>query len=443
VQTLLRTIDAELLHALDVDDQLAGLVALGAKPNSAPYTAEDVTFLTAVGRITSVALHCGKVHEDVSRLNEELQNKTDRISEQSRQLAVLQRELATISTSGAPRPAAGEFRRDAIRGHSPAILHVRDTVRKVSSSDASVLIRGESGTGKELLARAIHENSPRRNGPVVSLHCAALAPNLLESELFGHVRGAFTDAREDKAGRFAQADGGTLFLDEIGDISLDVQVKLLRVLQERTFEPVGSTRPVQVDVRLIAATHQPLEQLITEGRFREDLYYRINVISITLPPLREREEDIFELAVFFLRRAAERTGKEVLQLDDPAIDRLMQDPWPGNIRELENVIERAVVLAEGERISVADLPPELRGERNHPHLPPRAEPRRPAVLTPRTAALKTTGTPRATLVIGSDDERAMLLDALERCRGNKAEAARLLGLPRSTYFSKLKKHGLD
>jgi transcriptional regulator with GAF, ATPase, and Fis domain len=440
-QITLRRLGAELMHGLEVDGDITGLVALGPKPNGAAYTAEDVTFLTAVTRITSVALHCARVHEDLSRLHEELRHKSERITEQSRQIAVLQNELVD-STSGPPAlPEPHEFRRSAIRGHSPAILTVLDTVRKVAASDASVLVRGESGTGKELLARAIHENSPRREGPLISVHCAALAPSLLESELFGHVRGAFTDAREEKVGRFALADGGTLFLDEIGDISPDVQVKLLRVLQERTFEPVGGSKPMKTDVRLIAATHRNLERLIAEGRFREDLYYRLNVVSITLPPLRERGEDIFELARFFLRRAAERMGKRVTQFDDDVIAALSGYHWPGNIRELENVVERAVVLADGERVMLADIPVELR-DGGSLELLRGTDRSASTLLIPRTAAVRSRPAPSAVVVTGSDDERALLLRALEQCQGNKAEAARLLDMPRSTYFSKLKKHGL-
>ena len=436
-QLTLRKLNAELIHGLEVDGETAGLVSLGAKPNAAAYTAEDVTFINAVGRITGVALHCAKVHEDMSRLHQELQRKAEKITEQGRQIAVLQSELADSAGLLPNTENRAEFRRGAMRGHSPAIIQVMDTVRKVAPSDASVLIRGESGTGKELLARALHDNSPRHNKPLVSVHCAALAPSLLESELFGHVRGAFTDARDDKPGRFAMADGGTLFLDEIGDISLDVQVKLLRALQERAIEPVGGTKSVQVDVRLVTATHRDLEQLIADGRFREDLYYRLNVVSVTLPPLRERGDDIFELALFFLRRAAERTGKRITQFDDQAIAALMRHPWPGNIRELENVIERAVVLADGDRITNEDLPTLMQGGVSRP-APLTAAPGRSAILQPRSAALRT----RSPSVSHATDERELLLDALDRCRGNKAEAARLLNMPRSTYHSKLKKYGL-
>ena len=223
-----------------------------------------------------------------------------------------------------------------------------------------MLIRGESGTGKELLAAAIHHASPRAARPFVKVHCAALSQSLLESELFGHVKGAFTGADRDRVGRFEQANGGTLFLDEIGDINLEVQTKLLRVLQEMSFERVGSSQPITVDVRILAATHQDLEALIRAGRFREDLYYRLNVICLHTPALRERREDIFELAVYFLNVHAQRTGKLVTHLDPEAVEALVAYDWPGNIRELENVLERAVVLADGPAVTLDDLPAELR-----------------------------------------------------------------------------------
>jgi transcriptional regulator with GAF, ATPase, and Fis domain len=438
VQEWLRRFDAELIQGLESDGEIVGVVVLGAKANNAAYTAEDVTFITAIGRVTGVALHCAKVHEDINRLNEDLRQKTQLVAEQSRRISLLQVEL---SQAAAPRieSVQTDFRRNAIKGQSPAMQSVLDTVRKVAPSEASVLLRGESGTGKELLARAIHENSSRRDAPLVSVHCAALSPTLLESELFGHVRGAFTDAREAKIGRIQLADRGTLFLDEIGDISLETQIKLLRVLQERVIEPVGGTQSIPVDVRIVAATHQNLERLMAEGRFREDLYYRLNVITITLPPLRERREDLFELAIYFLRRACEKTGKHISSIDDDALRALSDHSWPGNIRELQNAIERAIVLAEGENLTVSDLPAEIR---NAPlpavarRVPEQERPRR------RTLTADVLAVPRRIMATGSDDEKTMLVDALEKCRGNKADAARLLGMPRSTFFSKLKKHQL-
>ncbi len=437
VQTTLRLVQADLVHGLETDGELAGLVVLGPKQSGALYSAEDLTFLTALGQITGVALHCAKVHQDITNLNEELRLQAEQIAQQKQQITILQAEVAaSVQPDSASVPGL-EFRRDAIIGHSAVLERILDTVRKVAVSDTSVLIRGESGTGKELLAKAIHDNSPRRDGPLISVHCAALSAGLLESELFGHVKGAFTGATADKQGRFELAHGGTLFLDEIGDISSETQIKLLRVLQQREFEPVGGTSTVRVDVRLVAATHQNLERLIAEGKFREDLYYRLNVVSLTLPPLRERPDDVLELAVYFLKKTASRAGKRRTRFEDDALDALMRYSWPGNIRELQNVIERAIVMAEGDVISVADLPPEIQSGQRSPR----------AIAVDRTRRARDEASsseePRGEWI---DDEpvveRQALVAALHKCGGNKAQAARLLGLPRSTYFSKLKKHGI-
>jgi transcriptional regulator with PAS, ATPase and Fis domain len=335
------------------------------------------------------------------------------------------------------------FDRSELRGSSDAIAHVLETARKASASTSTVLIRGESGTGKELLARVIQRNSQRHSGPFVSVNCAALAPSLLESELFGHVRGAFTGAETDKPGRFMAADGGTLFLDEIGDISLETQVKLLRVLQERCFEPVGSDKSVAVDVRLIAATHRNLEEMIAGGTFREDLYYRLNVISITLPPLRDRREDLIELVFCFLKNAVAKSGKRIRQIAPNALVALESHAWPGNIRELENAIERAVVLADGDTVQLSDLPHDVangasivvdnarRGGRSPSRWMDDSISSAPVVQTTLDAS-------------GSrDQERAKLVEALVAADGNKAQAARQLDMPRSTFYSKLKKLGID
>ena len=444
VQTMLRSLDAELLYSLELDGDVAGLVALGAKQNGTPYTAEDLTFLSALGQITSVALHSAKVHKDIDQLNEELRLKVDTIAEQNRQIAMMQAELSSTQAAVA-LPEQSEFRREAIIGNSPAIREVLGTVRKVASSESSVLVRGASGTGKELLAQSIHDNSPRQNGPMVRVHCAALSPSLLESELFGHVKGAFTGAHRDRIGRFEMANGGTLFLDEIGDISLETQIKLLRVLQTRSFEPVGGTRTVQVDVRLITATHQDLKKMIADRDFREDLYYRLNVISITLPSLSDRREDIIDLALHFLRRTSKRIAKRITNIDEDAVKALMRHGWPGNIRELENTIERAVVLSEGEKIVLSDLPAELTDR--HPVFSGHAIETKPSFVGTTTAvegpadAWQFGGQPEQS--VDSSSEREALKTALRECRGNKAQAARMLGMPRSTYYSKLKKYAIE
>jgi transcriptional regulator with GAF, ATPase, and Fis domain len=441
-QTVLRELRIDLAHGMQIGNEIVGLVLLGAKQTSTPFSGEDFTFLNALGQITNVALYTVKSDRDLERLNDELSRRIERIETQARQIAVLQAELSQIQNpvTNAPAGQTGDLNRSDMKGKSRAIETVLETVRKVAGSESSVLIRGESGTGKELVARVLHENSPRRGGPMICVHSAALSPTLLESELFGHVKGAFTGAHRDRIGRFQAASGGTLFLDEIGDISLDIQIKLLRVLQERCFEPVGGTQTIQVDVRVIAATHQDLEKLIAQGRFREDLYYRLNVITIPMPPLRERTEDILELALFFLMRSAQKCGKRITHIDPEALAALERHRWPGNVRELENVMERAVVLAESEHITLADLP---------------AEVARPGRLPSRIVETKPNGrrTSAAFLEspsinsLASDDatpawEREALLSALRKCSGNKARAARLLGIPRSTYFSKLKKHGL-
>lgn len=442
VQRLLRELNVELLHGLELEEDIAGVVLLRRKVNGAAFTAEDLTFLTALGQMTGVALRSAQVQQ---QLSEELRRKDDKIQEQQRRLQLLQTVLTSREKSPPLEKEPGLFQRELIKGSSPAIQQVLETVRKVSSSDSSVLIRGESGTGKELLAQAIHENSPRRSGPMVSVHCGALSPSLLESELFGHVKGSFTGAFRDKIGRFEMANGGTLFLDEIGDIPLDTQIKLLRVLQEREFEQVGGTRTVHVDVRLIAATHRHLEQLITEGKFREDLFYRLNVIPVTLPPLRKRADDIFELAVFFLSRAAQRAGKQITHFDDDTLEALKLYPWPGNIRELENVIERAIVLADGSSLTVRDLPQEIATyQESSDQESGLRTARGPAPRRTRLSIGSRSGRATAvpTAILEGLPEREQLLNALAQSHGNKAEAARLLGLPRSTFFSRLRKHGL-
>jgi DNA-binding NtrC family response regulator len=244
---------------------------------------------------------------------------------------------------------------DRIVGASGALQHVLTIVKKVARSNSTVLIKGETGTGKELIAGAIHHNSHRANRAFVKVNCAALQENLLESELFGHEKGAFTSADKQRIGRFEQADGGTLFLDEIGDMSPSTQAKILRVLQEHEFERLGGTRTLRVDVRIIAATNCNLSQMVQEGRFREDLFYRLNVVSVETPPLRDRKEDIPALAEFFVRRFSGELKKKVEGIDPEALKVLMRHHWPGNIRELENVVERSVLLADGAHVRVSDL----------------------------------------------------------------------------------------
>jgi DNA-binding NtrC family response regulator len=320
--------------------------------------------------------------------------------------------LARTIETAKLRREAGELRSqlkdrysfDNIVGSSPEMQRVFKTVAQIAPSRATVLITGESGTGKELVAAAIHHHSPRSAGPFVKLHCAALAESLLESELFGHERGAYTGADRKREGRFEQANGGTLFLDEIGEISLGTQVKLLRVLQEREFERVGGSQTLHVDVRVVAATNRDLKEMVAAGKFREDLYYRLNVINLNLPSLRQRPSDIPALAMHFLRRYASENGKSVNVISDAALSQIAGYPWPGNVRELENVIERAVVLSDGETIELAHLPPEL------------------AAVTRRSSA---PAIPGATM---DEIERYAILKTMEAAGGSTGRAAETLGI---------------
>jgi transcriptional regulator with GAF, ATPase, and Fis domain len=440
----LNALDLQIAQAVEMESVIRGLLVLGEKRNHTPYSAEDYAFLQSpLSQIANIGLHSLKAQEDMVHLNEEMQSKMDRIGDQRRQIYLLQAELESLRTEGESQIATKPreiLSRDKLIGDSPAIDNVMRMVSKVSRSESSVLIRGESGTGKELLAEILHLNSARSEKQMVKVHCAALSANLLESELFGHVKGAFTGAHQDKQGRFSAANGGTIFLDEIGDISPETQVKLLRVLQTRSFEPVGSSETVHVDVRLVTATHQNLEQLISEGRFREDLYYRLNVISLTLPSLRERPEDLLDLSVHFLNQSAERLGKR-LRLSDEVARALEEYHWPGNVRQLQNVIERAVVLAETEIISLNDLPQELLAGDS-----PKPTPRPKSLLStslkrlPERPQESTTVLPVLEHSLSGDDERLQLFQALEKANGNKAQAARLLDMPRSTFYSKLKKY---
>jgi len=302
-------------------------------------------------------------------------------------------------------------------GASPNFRRMMTLVEQVADSSATVLIVGESGTGKELVARAIHEGSPRRTGPFVAVNCAALPETLLESELFGYERGAFTGASGRKDGRFELADGGTLFLDEIADLSLVTQPKILRVLQEGELERLGGTKTIRVDVRIVAATNQDVAQMVREKKFREDLYYRLNVITVVVPPLRDRRGDVRLLAQHFLRIYAAKNSRKLDGFTDEAMERLEAYAWPGNVRELENVIERAVVLAREGRLDASDLPTEVAGVK-----PP-----------PRDAILELVGTPLAEI------EQRLLDETLRITGGNKTQAAKLLGIDVRTVARKLER----
>ncbi|MFL6426617.1 MAG: sigma-54-dependent transcriptional regulator [Acidobacteriaceae bacterium] len=311
---------------------------------------------------------------------------------------------------------------EGIVGRSKGLLRVLDQAARVSQRDATVLIQGETGTGKELVARAIHHNSRRSSRPFIALNCGAIPKDLVESELFGYVRGAFTGALSHKVGRIESADGGTLFLDEIGELPLDAQVKLLRLLQEGELHKVGASAPVKIDVRIIAATHRNLPAMVEDGAFREDLYYRLAVVPLRIPPLRERREDIPELIDALFQRAKERHSLPDVRLSSAVRQKLISYRWPGNIRQLENVLERLLVLSSSDLITVDDLPEEL-----------------------TSAAANTTLTwlelPDEGINL-EEVERELIIRALEKCAGNQTQAARYLDISRRTLIYRMEKHGL-
>jgi two-component system response regulator HydG len=308
-------------------------------------------------------------------------------------------------------------------GDSPVMRELKELLGRVADSQASVLVTGESGTGKEVVARLLHQKGPRADHPFVALNCAAMPEHLIESELFGHVRGAFTDAKTDKAGLFVQANRGTLFLDEIGDMPLGLQPKLLRVLEERKVRPVGGSKEVAIDLRLIAATHRDLEDAIVQGQFREDLYFRLNVIQIALPPLRARGNDVLLIAQSFIDTYAKQAGKAVLGLTPEAAERLLSYAWPGNVRELRNAIERAVALTRHENITVDDLPERIRAY--------------------KVSHVRVASHDPEELVNLAEVEKRYIARVLGAVGGNKSSAAKILGIDRTTLYKKLQQYKIS
>src|SRR5450432_3245684 len=333
--------------------------------------------------------------------------------------ALKQQNLETENVS-LRKQLDSKFGLENIIGESPVMKEIFEVVQQVAPTRATILVTGESGTGKELIAKAVHQLSPRAKQPFVAVHCAALAPTLLESELFGHEKGAFTGAHERRIGRFEQAQGGTLFLDEIGEIDATIQVKLIRFLGERTFERVGSNKTMTADVRLIAATNKNLEELVKAGKFREDLFFRLRVVEINLPPLRERAGDIPLLAQSFLREFANENDKPVNDFTADALQLLMNHPWPGNVRELRTAMEHAVVLCRGEKISARDLPPSMRGGRMD-----------------ETQLLQ-----RNDLTV-KEAEKQLMVRALKETNGNRTVAAKKIGMSRRTFHRKLHAYHLE
>jgi two-component system, NtrC family, response regulator HydG len=388
--------------------EMQGMELLGEAKRSFPET--NVIIMTAFGSVESAiqAMKQGAYDYLIKPV------KTDEVllvAERAMREAALRREVNRLR-----REVHKEYSFHQILGKSKPMQDVFDLIRRVADSPTNVLITGESGTGKELVAKAIHYNSERGKGPFVPVNCAAIPEALLESELFGHMKGSFTDAKSDKRGLFEEAGLGTLFLDEISELPTLLQAKLLRAIQEREIRRVGSTKALPIDVRIIAATNLNLEEEVKAKRFREDLYYRLNVIEIRMPPLRERRDDIPLLVDAFLRKCAEASHKEVKGMTEPALALLMDYAWPGNVRELENVIERAVTLARGEKIIPEDLPPAIQGSRGDRRVIDEA--------AERTLPLH-------------EVEREYIIRILDKTGGNKYQAAQVLGIDRKTLYRKL------
>jgi transcriptional regulator with GAF, ATPase, and Fis domain len=409
---------------VDLGDTLkGGLSVLSRRPGA--YCVADVPVLKRVAEYVLLALSHQKLAEEAARAAE----ARERAHRLEQRVELLTQELESRGRS-----------EGRIIGQSPAWREVLQAASRVAPTSATVLLTGESGTGKELIARLIHRESPRGRGPFVAVNCAALPEPLLESEMFGAERGAFTGAMQSRAGRLEQAAGGTLFLDEVAEMSGAIQAKLLRVLQEREFQRLGGQRPIRADIRVVAATNRDLRHRVSAGDFREDLFYRLNVFEIRLPPLRERQEDILRLTAAFLSDAAAELGRPASGLSADARPALLGYPWPGNIRELRNVIERATILADGGLVTRAhlNLPAAAPGQVSEPA--PQAPPAtvRGLPAAPLDRRLSPEEVPPLSSV-----ERELLQQALQACRFNKAAAARTLGLSRTQLYHRLKRYGIQ
>ena len=386
---------------------ISGLDLLKTVKETSPST--EVIIITGYGTIESAieALKCGGYDYLQKPINlERLKILIERIAEKRK----LQLENVLYK-----RRLKDRFNYDQLVGKSPKMQGIYEIIDRISTGSPTVLIQGESGTGKELVANVIHQNSVRRDRPFIPVNCGAITEGLLESELFGHVKGSFTGAIKDSIGLFKAADGGTIFLDEIAEVPPSLQVKLLRALQERKIRPVGSTRESDVDVRVIAATNKNLEEAISNKSFRQDLYYRLNVIWVQMPPLREIRDDIPHLTAHFIRKFSKESHRQVTRVSPEAMNLLMEYDWPGNVRQLENIIERAFALGSGEIIEVNDLPPEIRGTQQS--------------ISSDVNNLNI-----------ADNEKILIEKALHRTNGNKAEAAKLLGVNITTVYRKMEKY---
>ena len=377
--------------------------------------------------VTIILTAHGSIHSAVQAIKEGVYDYITKPFDNDQIVAAIGRGLElcrlTEEVDHLKRELHRRYGLEAIVGESPAIGKVRAQILQVAGTDATVLIEGESGTGKELAARAIHYESARKNNPLVIVDCAAIPTNLIESEFFGHEKGAFTDARERRAGKFEEADTGTIFLDEVGELPLEAQTRLLRVLQEKEFTRIGGTSPVTVDVRIIAATNKDLERQTNEGKFRGDLFYRLNVVKVTLPPLREHREDIPLYVDHFMAKYRDTLGKSLEGITDDALLALGDSDWRGNVRELENVVQRAMLHASGERISRADLESPVRKD----------------VPAADAAA---GGLEAATRSLLERAEREIILGALKASAWNRTEAAERLRISRKTLFNKMQQYGL-
>ncbi len=406
-------------------DEMDGLEVLEAVKQEEPDT--DVMINTAHGTI-EIAVEAMKkgavdfITKDLPR--EAIRLKIEKVLEY--RAARRERERLDEENRYLREEIGGRYNFGEIVGQSVQIQDILVTVRKVAGTDSSVLIYGESGTGKELVARALHYQSGRKEGPFVKVNCGTLPHELVESELFGHEKGAFSGAVRQKKGKFELAEGGTIFLDEVGDIPLETQAKLLRVLQEKQFDRVGGEQTLEVDVRVVAATNRPLKNMVEEGTFREDLFYRLEVIPLNLPPLRERKDDIPELVELFLRKKCEEMNLPPKRLMPEAAEALKNYMWPGNVRELENVIERTIVLSDGEEIGLHDLPLVLEEDQGR-----RAD---PDDLPPGEIPLNK---------MLDDLERELIGRAMEQANRIKTRAAQILGIKTSALYYKLEKHGLE
>jgi formate hydrogenlyase transcriptional activator len=402
---------SDCIVPLIVGGKSIGTIGIGSRQKG-QYSEGDMELLQEVANQVALAVANMVTYEEIERLKARLEKEN----------VYLQEEIRT------------DHNFEEITGNSAALLAVLHKVEQVAPTDSTVLIQGETGTGKELIARAIHDRSDRKSRPLVKVNCSAISAGLVESELFGHVKGAFTGALERHVGRFELADGGTIFLDEIGELPLATQVKLLRVLQEREFEPVGSNRPVRVDVRVIAATNRNLQESIQAGTFRSDLFYRLNVFPIEVPPLRERRTDIPQLAMFFLARFAKKFGKNIRSIPLATLDRLTNYSWPGNVRELQNVIERAAILSHSSVLELEpDLIPELLpGDSSSTRDNPSEAGEAPIAVAPAPPTLE-------------DMERAHIIAVLNQTSGvveGPRGAAKILGLHPNTLRHRIRKLGL-